>query len=71
VNHCPLVADLVRFHRPCAGLCMQEIKVAANEDIQQWIDREFFEADIDSESCAARWYAGEKMDWQAAVSALF
>jgi len=45
--------------------------VAANEDIQQWIDREFFEADIDSESCAARWHAGERMDWQAAVSALF
>ena len=52
--------------------------VAANDDIQQWIDREFFEADIDSESsrqagprCAARWYAGERMDWQAAVSALF
>ena len=45
--------------------------VAANDDIQQWIDREFFEADIDSETCAARWYAGERMDWQAAVSALF
>jgi uncharacterized protein DUF222/HNH endonuclease len=45
--------------------------VAANDDIQQWIDREFFEADIDSETCSARWHAGEKMDWQAAVSALF
>jgi len=45
--------------------------VAANDDIQQWIDREFFEADIDSESSAARWHAGERMDWQAAVSALF
>jgi len=45
--------------------------VAANDDIQQWIDREFFEVDIDSEACAARWHAGERMDWQAAVSALF
>jgi len=45
--------------------------VAANDDIQQWIDREFFEANIDSETCSARWHAGEKMDWQAAVSALF
>jgi hypothetical protein len=45
--------------------------VAANDDIQQWIDREFFEADIDSETCSARWHAGERMDWQAAVSALF
>jgi len=45
--------------------------VAANYDVQQWIDREFFEADIDSETCSARWYAGERMDWQVAVSALF
>jgi len=44
--------------------------VAANDDVQQWIDREFFEADIDSETCSARWYAGERMDWQVAVSAL-
>ena len=45
--------------------------IAANDDIQQWIDREFFEANIDSETCSARWHAGERMDWQAAVSALF
>ena len=45
--------------------------VAANDDVQQWLDREFFEADIDSETCSARWHAGERMDWQAAVSALF
>jgi hypothetical protein len=45
--------------------------VAANDDVQQWTDREFFEADIDSETCSARWYAGERMDWQTAVSALF
>jgi len=45
--------------------------LAANDDIQEWMDREFFEADIDSESCVSRWHAGEKMDWQMAVSALF
>jgi hypothetical protein len=45
--------------------------VAANDDVQQWIDREFFEANIDSESCAARWHAGERMDWHAAVGSLF
>ena len=45
--------------------------IAANDDIQEWIDREFFEASIDSETCSARWHAGERMDWQAAVSALF
>ena len=45
--------------------------VAANDDVQQWIDREFFEANIDSETCAARWHAGEQMDWHAAVGSLF
>ncbi len=45
--------------------------IAANDDVQQWIDREFFEANIDSETCAARWHAGERMDWHAAVGSLF
>ncbi len=45
--------------------------VAANDAVQQWIDREFFEANIDSETCAARWHAGERMDWHAAVGSLF
>jgi len=45
--------------------------VAADHDVRQWFDREFFEANIDSETCTAKWYAGERMDWQMAVSALF
>ena len=45
--------------------------VAANDDVQQWLDREFFEANIDSETCTARWHAGERMDWHAAVGSLF
>ena len=45
--------------------------VAANDDVQQWLDREFFEADIDGETCVAKWYAGERMDWHAAVGNLF
>ena len=45
--------------------------VAANDDVQQWIDREFFEANIDSETCTAKWYAGERMDWDMAVGSLF
>ena len=45
--------------------------VAANDDVQQWIDREFFEANIDSETCTAKWYAGERMDWDLAVGSLF
>jgi hypothetical protein len=40
-------------------------------DVQAWMDREFFEADIDSETCTAKWHAGERMDWDMAVGALF
>jgi hypothetical protein len=44
--------------------------IADHRDVQAWLDREFFEADIDSETCTAKWLAGERMDWQMAVSAL-
>ena len=46
-------------------------KVANDHDIQQWLDREFFSATANGEGCNAKWYAGERMDWQMAVSALF
>ena len=46
-------------------------KVASNQDIERWLDREFFEMTADGEGCAAKWYAGEQMDWNMAVSALF
>ena len=45
--------------------------VAAEHDVQTWMDREFFEANIDSDTCTAKWYAGERMDMQMAVSALY
>jgi hypothetical protein len=46
-------------------------RVADSHDIEQWMDREFVEATADGEGCAAKWYAGEQMDWNMAVSALF
>ena len=46
-------------------------RLADEHDIEQWMDREFFEATADGEGCAAQWYAGERMDWNMAVSALF
>jgi hypothetical protein len=46
-------------------------KVANDHDVQQWMDREFFAATANGEGCNAKWYAGERMDWQMAVSALF
>jgi len=44
---------------------------AANDDVQKWMDREFLEAGIDSETCQGQWQAGNRIDWQMAVSALF
>ena len=46
-------------------------RLADEHDIEQWMDREFFEATSDGEGCAAQWYAGDRMDWNMAVSALF
>ena len=45
--------------------------LADAQDIERWLDREFFEATGDGEGCAARWHAGDRMDWHMAVSALF
>ncbi|MBT5219951.1 MAG: DUF222 domain-containing protein [Woeseia sp.] len=42
-----------------------------DQDITEWLDNEFFDAAIDSDTCVSKWYAGETMDWQMAVSALF
>jgi len=46
-------------------------KVAKDHDVQQWLDKEFFAATANGEGCDAKWYAGETMDMQMAVSALF
>jgi hypothetical protein len=49
-------------------------EVAKDQDAhngQYWIDSEYFAATENGEGCSAQWYAGEKMDWQMAVSALF
>ena len=46
-------------------------KVANDHDVQRWMDNEFFAATANGEGCNAKWYAGERMDWQMAVSALF
>jgi len=43
----------------------------SDEDIKDWLDREFFDKGIDADSCRSQWYAGERMDWNLAVSNLF
>ena len=44
---------------------------ATSLDVQRRMERLFIDAGIDSETCMAKWGAGERMDWQMAVSALF
>ena len=38
-------------------------------ELQRWLDSAFVDDDIDSS--AARWYAGEQIDWNLAVGNLF
>ena len=45
--------------------------IATGRDMQHWLEDEFIESGINPDTCSARWYAGERMDWQMAVSALF
>ena len=40
-------------------------------DVEQWLDTQFFELDVDAETCKAKYTAGERMDWGLAVAALF
>jgi hypothetical protein len=46
-------------------------KVASEQDLPRWLDNEFFETTENNEGCDAKWYAGDRIDWQMAVSALF
>jgi hypothetical protein len=41
------------------------------DDINDWLEREFFDRGIDAETCRSQWYAGERMDWNLAVGHLF
>jgi len=41
------------------------------DDINEWLDRQFFEDGTGPEGCNAHWYAGDRMDWNLAVGHLF
>ncbi len=41
------------------------------EDVLAWFERRLVDEELDAEACVANWYAGDRMDWQTAVSALF
>jgi hypothetical protein len=41
-----------------------------DNDINEWLDRQLFEDGTGPNFCDAQWYAGERMDWNLAVSNL-
>ena len=41
------------------------------DDINDWLEREFFDRGISADTCRSQWYAGERMDWNLAVGHLF
>lgn len=43
--------------------------ISTDNDVHAWFDRDL--NDVETDACAARWRAGEHIDWQVAVSALF
>ena len=47
-----------------------ELPSVDEADIEAWLDREFFEQQIDSETCRSQWFAGERLDWDMAVGHL-
>lgn len=40
-------------------------------DVNEWLDRNFFENGVEPGACNAQWYAGDRMDWNLAVGNLF
>jgi hypothetical protein len=40
-------------------------------DLDAWLDREFFDVNIDANTCRSHWHAGDRMDWDLAISNLF
>ncbi len=47
------------------------LPTVGDDDINNWLEREFFDRGINAETCRSQWYAGERMDWNLAVGHLF
>lgn len=72
---CERTADgKIEFRSP-VGVELQEYhplsRVPCGGDIQQWIQFNDPNAEIDEQTCVPMWRAGESMDWDLAVGALF
>ena len=45
--------------------------IVLDQDPRQWMHRNMSQLEIDADTCVPKWYAGDTMDWNMAVSALF
>ena len=64
----------VQFHAPSGdnlSAQRQATAIAKHTDVIRWLDRYMPELELDHETCVPCWYAGDRMDWDLAVSALF
>lgn len=48
-----------------------EPRTLDKDDLEAWLDREFFDMNIDADTCKSHWHAGDRMDWDLAISNLF
>lgn len=64
----------ILFHAPSGdnlSAQRQATGIAKQVDVIRWLDRYMPELELDHETCVPCWYAGDRMDWDMAVSALF
>ncbi|HZW59366.1 MAG TPA: DUF222 domain-containing protein [Woeseiaceae bacterium] len=64
----------VVFHAPSGenlSAQRQATGIAHDADVMRWLDRYMPELEVAADTCVPRWYAGERMDWDLAVGALF
>ena len=47
------------------------LPTVGDDEIETWLEHEFFDRGIDAGTCRTQWYAGERMDWDLAVGNLF
>ncbi len=51
--------------------CATPLPPDTHPDLASWLDANVFDLDIDEHTCAAKWYAGDRMDWELGVFHLF
>jgi len=62
---------IFRNQRDIALPAWASLPAIPDSDIEEWLDNEFWDRGVDSDTCRSQWYAGERMDWNLAVGHLF